>query len=219
MGPIFFTSDWHLFHENVIKYDERPFKDIHHMHQVLINNYNATVPVNGICYFLGDMGWFKGERAKEQMKEIISQLNGTRILILGNHDKGMTAMYECGFDVVLYTASLFIAGQIVTLSHCPLRGVFRESIEGMKGGREGDNWHGETKHKQFSVPDYGQFHLHGHIHSGPANKKDIRTNRQWDVGVAGNNYRPVSMKNIESWISKFQVLGFGFCLNILKENK
>jgi calcineurin-like phosphoesterase family protein len=198
---IHFTSDWHLFHANVIVYDKRPFEDIHHMHRVLVNNYNATVQQDGVCYFLGDMGWFKGEAAKDKMRAIITSLNGTKVLVLGNHDKGATAMYECGFDVVVYTASLVVAGEVVTLSHCPLRGVFRESTVGMHGVRESDNWHGEYKHNKFSVPNYGQWHLHGHIHSNPSNGKETKTRRQWDVGVAGNNYRPVSMKDVESWVA------------------
>jgi len=46
--------------------------------------------------------------------------------------------------------------------------------------------------------------LHGHIHSNPTNGKlkIDATNRQYDVGVPANNYRPVSISTIESWISK-----------------
>jgi calcineurin-like phosphoesterase family protein len=37
---IFFTSDLHIGHLNSIKFDQRPFRDLDHMHEVLINNYN-----------------------------------------------------------------------------------------------------------------------------------------------------------------------------------
>ena len=53
---IYFTSDWHVGHDNVLKFDNRPFKDVDHMHRVLINNYNSTVKPDDVCYFLGDMG-------------------------------------------------------------------------------------------------------------------------------------------------------------------
>jgi calcineurin-like phosphoesterase family protein len=194
---VFFTSDWHVGHANSLVFDKRPFRDLNHMHEVLINNYNSTVPEDGICYFLGDVGL----SSSDATKKVISRLNGTKVLILGNHDKGHSAMYAMGFDVVLNAATLYIAGRRVTLSHCPLRGVFREDITGMKNAKDGDNWHGEHKNGPYTVTDEGQFHLHGHIHSGPANKKLKIDGRQFDVGVCANNYRPVSISAIESWIA------------------
>lgn len=192
---IFFWSDLHIGHTNVLKFDDRPFTDLNHMHQVLINNYNASVQENDICYFLGDIGLAKGEL----IKDVLNQMNGTKVCILGNHDKGVQSMMAAGFNVVLYTASLVIANKIVTLSHCPLRGVFREDVIGMRGAKPEDNWHGEHKHRQFSVDDFGQFHLHGHTHKKP---EERQVDRQWDVGVVANNYRPVSIRQVESWIQK-----------------
>ncbi len=197
MSRTYFSSDWHIGHANSIIYDKRPFKDLDHMHRVLVNNYNATVGTHDTCYFLGDVGFHKGDT----LAKIVAELNGTKILILGNHDKGVTAMRAMGFDVVLYSASLVIANRVVTMSHCPLRGVFREKTEGMRGAAIGDNWHGEHKHGCYSVPDYGQFHLHGHIHSGPANDKPRKTHNQFDVGVVAGEYRPVNISEIESWVS------------------
>jgi len=195
---IHFTSDWHLGHQNSIKFDNRPFKDLDHMHRVLVNNYNSQVPVDGICYFLGDIGMCSSEK----IKEILAQLNGTKVCVLGNHDKGANAMYSMGFDVVLNSATMYIAGERVTMSHCPLRGLFREDTTGMKNAKEGEGWHGEFKNKPYSVTDEGQFHLHGHIHSGPANEKLTVTVNQFDVGVPGNGYRPVHISTIESWIAR-----------------
>jgi calcineurin-like phosphoesterase family protein len=195
---IHFTSDWHLGHANSLKFDNRPFKDIDHMHRVLINNYNAQVPIGGVCYFLGDMGMV----GTEAMAEIMGQLNGTKVLVLGNHDKNHSAMYNAGFDVVLNAAVLYIAGERVTLSHCPLRGLFREDVTGMKNAMDEDKWHGEHKNQAFSVENEGQFHLHGHIHAGPANDKLVKDGRQWDIGAPGNKYRPVHISEVESWIAK-----------------
>ena len=202
--PIYFSSDWHIGHANVIKYSNRPFKDCAHMHRVLINNYNACVPPEGICYFLGDMGLCKGEL----IKSVMDQLNGTKVLILGNHDKGVDAMYKLGFDVVMYGATLQICKQRVTLTHCPLMGVYRENTEGMRGGAVGENWHGESRQgrARFTTHDNGQFHLHGHIHSPNSGKSKKILGKQYDVGVDANNYRPVSISRIESWIAKG---GFG----------
>jgi calcineurin-like phosphoesterase family protein len=198
----FFTSDWHIGHDNVIKYSNRPFKDVGHMSEVLVNNYNASVKSDDICYFLGDMGLCKGDT----LRSVIDSLNGTKVLILGNHDKNPTAMRRLGFDVVMYSARLVIARENVTLSHCPLRGIYREDVTGMRGydpNNPKENWHGEAKHSSmFSVADEGQYHLHGHIHS-PNNGKSVRIlDRQFDVGVDANKYRVVSQGEIESWIAQ-----------------
>lgn len=196
---IFFTSDLHVGHENVLKFDSRPFRDIDHMEKVLINNFNATVPKDAITYFLGDMGMC----SKTRLRDVVAQLNGTKVLVLGNHDGGMNAMYRIGFDVVLNSAALWIAGHEVTMTHCPLRGIWRENISGMKGASDGENWHGEHKQLRFSIEDRGQFHLHGHIHSPNSGKSQKILGKQYDVGVPANNYRPVSISQIESWIAKY----------------
>ena len=199
--PIFFTSDWHLGHSNSILFDDRPFKTVEEMHRKIIRNFNAIVPEHGICYHLGDVGMANVETTKG----VIDQLNGTQILILGNHDGNVNRMYNCGFDAVLYGAILYIAGERVTLTHCPLRGIFREDVTNMRGSVDGENWHKEFKHIMFSTEDVGQFHLHGHIHArGKDNGKLVKDGRQWDVGLPGNNYRPVHISAVESWISKYK---------------
>lgn len=196
----FFTSDWHIGHANVIRFDNRPFQDLTQMHRVLINNYNSSVGYQDICYFLGDMGLTNSGT----LKSVISQLNGTKVLVLGNHDKGVNSMYEAGFDVVLNSATLYIANERVTLSHCPLPGIPREDATGMRGAQEKENWHGEFRHGQFMVPNEGQFHLHGHIHSPNGGRSQKILDKQYDVGVPANNYRPVSISIIESWISLYK---------------
>ena len=194
---LFFTSDWHIGHSKVIEFDGRPFKNVDHMHEVLINNYNSVVTKEtDICYFLGDIGLTKGD----QIKKVISKLNGKKICILGNHDRNRSFMIDQGFYDALNMASFAIGNSIVTMTHCPLRKIHRESVPNQ---REGDAWHGEHKHEKFSIPDFGQFHLHGHIHSTPFNGKNKIEGRQYDVGVAANNYRPVSISQIESWIAKY----------------
>lgn len=197
--PVFFTSDFHVGHANSIVFDKRPFDDVNHMHTVLVNNYNSTVPEDGVCYFLGDMGFDK----EGILKGVMDRLNGsTKILVLGNHDSNTYSMYEKGFDVVLNSAVIYIGSNRVSLSHCPLPGIFREDIAGMKGSKDGENWHGEFKNQMFTSYDTTvDYHLHGHIHSGPANKKEKYTERQYDIGAPANKYRPVSISEIESWIS------------------
>lgn len=198
---IYFTSDWHIGHANVINFSNRPFKDLDHMHRVLINNYNAIVPPNGLCYFLGDVGL----AGSDVLTKVFRKLNGTKVLIIGNHDGGVNSKYNVGFDVVLHGATMQIAGERVTLSHCPMRGKYRENTENMRGSQPGDLWHGvnKEKYKIFSIDEHEDFHLHGHIHSPNSGKSKKIEGKQYDVGVDANNYRPVSISEIESWISLY----------------
>lgn len=200
---IYFTSDWHVGHEKVIEYSQRPFKDIHHMSTVLVNNYNSTVGNNDICYFLGDIGMCRGEYLENTLKRLNSS---TKVLIVGNHDnKGQQFWYKCGFSAVMFSSSLKIARNTVTMSHCPLYGVYREDTSKMRGCDGTENWHGEEKNyrKGFSLPDFGQFHLHGHIHSPNKGQSRKIEGRQYDIGVDANKYRPVSSSVIESWVTKY----------------
>jgi len=195
--PIYFTSDLHIGHFNCLALDGRPFDSLDAMHRGLIKRWNATVPKNAIIYVLGDVGLCKGAT----IASVINKMNGTKISMRGNHDGGINTMLNNGFSAVLNTASITVAGEIVTMSHCPLRGVRREDTSEMKGTTPEDNWHGESKHLGLSIEDKGQFHLHGHIHSPNGGKSTKILGRQMDVGVVGNNYTPISISQIESWIA------------------
>ena len=192
---IYFSADWHIGHENVLRLDQRPFADLEAMNKGLIKRFNACVGENDVCYFLGDMGF-----STAAIKEVVDELNGTKILILGNHDKKCQAMMNAGFDAVMYSASLYIAGELVTMTHCPLRGVFREDTTGMRNSKPGDNWHREKDNDKYSVENNGQFHLHGHIHSPNGGLSEKIAGRQMDVGVPSSGYSPISISTIESWI-------------------
>lgn len=79
---IFFTSDTHFHHANIIKLSHRPFKDVHDMNEQLIANWNKVVTDKDTVFHLGDFA-FGGNDAWDS---ILSQLNGKIYLILGNHE-------------------------------------------------------------------------------------------------------------------------------------
>jgi len=201
LKSVYFTSDLHVGHDSCILFDNRPFRDMDHMIQVLVNNFNSTVKPGSVVYYLGDIGFGKGEIIRQYLSLLVEH---TKVLCLGNHDRGSNAMYNLGFDVVLYGAKLQIAKQIVSLSHCPLLDTYREDTSSMIGSVAGEPWHGNTreKHRTMSFSNEGQYHLHGHIHSPNKGRSRKTLDRQYDVGVVSNNYRPVSISTIESWITK-----------------
>lgn len=94
----FVIADTHFFHNNIIRYEGRPFKDLDHMHSVIIQRWNATVTDSDIIYHLGDVSFAGMERTRS----VLSQLRGQKILIMGNHDRGRTVGFwlKCGFEEV-----------------------------------------------------------------------------------------------------------------------
>lgn len=81
---VFFTSDLHLGHENVIGFDKRPFSSVEEMDNELIERWNNKVGKGDLVYVLGDMIW---KTSTNEAHKIIQKLNGQIILIKGNHDR------------------------------------------------------------------------------------------------------------------------------------
>lgn len=82
---IFLIGDTHFMHRNIIKYCNRPFKDVEEMTETLIKNWNSVVGKNDIVYVVGDFALC----GKAKIIEIGNQLNGRKRLILGNHDQAL----------------------------------------------------------------------------------------------------------------------------------
>ena len=59
MGKNFYISDLHIGHANVIKFDNRPFKDVDEMFEILVRNWNSIVTKEDTVYILGDFIWKK----------------------------------------------------------------------------------------------------------------------------------------------------------------
>jgi calcineurin-like phosphoesterase family protein len=97
---IWLTSDTHFGHENIIEYCKRPFRNAQKMDQNLIYNYRKVVKSEDTVIFAGDFT-IKGPTYKGYLEHIVSQLPGTKILVLGNHDKFDPFIYvEVGFRSV-----------------------------------------------------------------------------------------------------------------------
>jgi len=88
MAEIFVVSDTHFNHENILKSvgeDKKPFrvfKDLDHMNETMIDNWNKVVSPQDKIYHLGDV--YFGNQQKADL--ILSRLNGKKRLVVGNHD-------------------------------------------------------------------------------------------------------------------------------------
>lgn len=114
MSRVWVTSDTHFFHKNIIKYTNRPFHSVEEMNMTMIENWNKTVKVDDIIFHLGDFAL--GD--ENTIRDLLTSLNGRKILIQGNHDIKKPVFYRnLGFSEV-YKYPIFYQSQII-LSHKP----------------------------------------------------------------------------------------------------
>ena len=116
MSDVFFISDTHFNHANIISYCNRPFKDVEEMNDVLVENWNNVVGENDIVYHLGDFGFMSGPSPQHDIFHISRQLNGKIHLVRGNHDT-RKMLLVCNFERVL--SSPFFFDDFAILTHKP----------------------------------------------------------------------------------------------------
>lgn len=115
MSQIYFTSDTHFGHANILKYCNRPFKDIADMNTRMIQMWNERVKPDDTVYHLGDFAM-----GQKQNIYIRQRLNGTIILVKGNHDRKDDVMLSAGFNEVHRSLELELDGYKLYLAHIPI---------------------------------------------------------------------------------------------------
>lgn len=184
-NEIFFTSDLHFWHKNVIEFCNRPWPDVEAMNQGLIDNWNSVVGDKDAVFICGDL-FFCG---KQKAKEIAAQLKGDKYWILGNHDWGKIPerrAEEFGFKFMGPSYELKLHGTKVLLSHFPYTGDHTD----------------DPRYLEHRLKDQGDWLLHGHVH----NAWKIKGN-QINVGVDVWDYKPVSAGQILEVMNTFNHLG------------
>ncbi len=193
---IWFTSDQHFGHKNIINLCRRPFSDVRNMQNLLIMNWNEVVAPDDLVFVLGDF-----TLDPEKNLDVLDQLNGEKILFIGNHDKCWRTRskaewwreryVQAGFESVWDNADKAywpeLAGAVggdflVAVNHWPYAGDSHDK--------------GEVDHyADDRLPDEGRWLLHGHVH-------DLwkQHGRQINVGVDVWNYYPVSIETIAAMI-------------------
>ena len=115
MNNTWVYADPHFWHTNIIRYADRPFKTVEEMNSALIKNHNNTVSKHDKVFILGDFALAD----KEKTANIIQQLQGTLILIMGNHDQRSYKWWlEAGFDQV--SKYPIVVDTYTILSHEPI---------------------------------------------------------------------------------------------------
>lgn len=183
---IYLTADEHYWHYNIIKYCNRPFKNVEHMSEVLITNHNTLVSKEDEVYHIGDFSMNQWA-----VEKVLKRLNGIHFLIVGGHDRpykksqnhiSIQNYKEWGFKEIWESYFLTYLDVTFWLAHIPLNYVDYNTKRNLKRPKP---------EREFDLV------LHGHRHSKPENKLLMSTEiLQFDVGVDGNNYFPYNIEEI-----------------------
>ena len=173
---VWFTSDLHFGHKNIIKYCNRPFDSVEHMDQMMIDNWNAVVDSGDKVFMLGDFCF--GDLS--QWENYYHQLNGNIILIKGNHDKIQDNQIKHLFS-----------------------GIYDYLEIKVKDVDAQDNWqHIVLFHyamKVWNRSHHGAYHLFGHSHG---TLPDDPNALSFDCGVDCHEFKPISYKQVKEIMSK-----------------
>lgn len=184
---IYFTSDIHFGHANIIKHCNRPFMgytapgidfvpSVQVMDRTIINNWNKKVKEIDSVYFLGDLSFYNVEKTIG----LVNQLNGKKYWIAGNHDNKLikhpelTSLFEWvkNIETIYVQDSAVEKGrQKIVLCHYPMM-----------------SWDSSY---------HGSWHFYGHAHGNCQHPSKVAI----DVGVDSWNFCPVSYEDIKMHIN------------------
>lgn len=170
---IYYTSDAHFFHEDIIGACNRPFSDVDSMNAALVERWNVKVNENDEVYIVGDFG-VCDEKQAEQLIDTVNKLHGRKHLITGNHDSALLQSIPklaSSFESISQMAKIRDGRNSVTLCHYPMM-----------------EWEGFDNKRSYLV--------YGHIHN-------FRSSRYWpllcmygnalNAGVDVNSYEPCTL--------------------------
>ena len=176
MANIFFCSDHHFYHQNILTFKRddgtplREFQDVDHMNEIMVQRHNERVRPNDKVYFLGDVTMSRNARGLE----ILGRMNGEKVLIKGNHDLCKPQQYLQYFKDI--RGSHQFDGMILT--HIP---IHPDSL-----ARWGLNVHG---------------HLHYQVVRLPLSQ--IPDRRYYNVSMERINYTPVSLEEVKKHVNNY----------------
>lgn len=192
---IYFSSDQHYWHNNVIRYCSRPHASVEEMNEDMVLKWNTIVRPEDTVYNLGDFSL-----AFRAVELYPMRLMGNKILVPGNHDfchsyhkksrtlenreKWMQKYRDYGFQILPEQTTLELEGLgTVNLCHHPYAGPY-----------ELEN--GGDKYEKWRPVDDGKILLCGHVHEKWLTRKSPKGTLMINVGVDQHGFAPVSLEQI-----------------------
>lgn len=113
---VFFLADTHFGDGNILRYENRPFATVEEMDQELVRRWNQKVGEEDTVFHLGDVS----AHSAEEDRQLLSQLHGKKVLVLGNHDlhRSPQQWRDLGFEEAVPWPILWEG--FFLLSHQPL---------------------------------------------------------------------------------------------------
>lgn len=178
MNDIFFSSDYHFFHKNILRHHgaTRSGNTVEEMNEHIIEAHNNTITKHSIIYMLGDISFGNADATESVLK----RLNGNKVLVYGNHDQIIKRKpsLQKYFNHCVDYKEIRIDGTKICLMHFPI-----------------SSWNSMS---------HGAIMLHGHTHNNKSHTVADVKNRM-DVGI---DTRPNGDMKPWSWdeISKLMVV-------------
>ena len=189
---IWFTSDEHYGHRNIIQFCKRPFANTEEMQEVMIENHNKLVKAGDLVYHLGDMFW--RSHTVEQAIAIRQRLTGNHYYINGNHEE-------------------LFRHKILRDQFVWCKDTFNLKVAGYP-----NIWLSHYAHEDWNGSHRGAYHLFGHIHGARPNPVGLKM----DVGVDLHGFSPVSFDYVTSTLGKkaeLVLIHYWSCENVECKNK
>lgn len=174
-----YISDLHFGHENVLKFDGRPFENIDEMDYTLIELWNGRVSADDDVYIVGDFSY----RSKKPFEWYLKQLKGRKHLVIGNHDFKLIRDEDAlkYFESVDNIMVIKDGDKQVVLCHYPIV-----------------DWYGAR---------HGSWHIYGHVHDNKDEIFEFMRTREraLNAGCMINNYIPASFDELMRNNERFAV--------------
>lgn len=221
-GDTYIIGDTHFTHPNILKYE--PIRaETMKLHgfmdhdEWIVHQWNSIVKEDDVVLHIGDFA-FKGYTKFNGM------LNGTLILLIGNHDKKIIKSTEHCFDEII-RGTLYIDEGRVEISNDELFSAIVFMYEGKKimishypATEKEKKWYVLSDEQRKNLPEHKvkgkdsmverlsniinlakendvEFNIHGHTHS----KKTTDNNVPWEFvncSLENIDFKPMKLKDV-----------------------
>lgn len=181
MANLFLTSDLHLGHSNILKYCQRPFKNVDEMDKVIIANANSRVKDDDTVIHVGDFCFKNSPNGKEgeglpiHSKKYIEQLKGNWVFVRGNHDKNNSVQTK------IERLVLKVGGININVCHRPDDAIVQDD-------------------------KYYPLNLVGHVHNSWVTKEIYKNGKYsllLNVGVDVHKFIPINFDEVKAMWDKW----------------
>lgn len=183
---IWYSSDFHFGHSNIIEYCNRPFDDVMDMNKALVAKWNEKVAPEDLAWIIGDIAM--GHKQKNMTW--LSKMNGIKFLVMGNHDPGFGK--KLSSSLIADNYSEYFRGVYTSAYHhtkTRFGQVFVNHFPYSQDHRHGERY-AEHRPKYCGLPL-----IHGHVHDLWQVNYDMHS-PQINVGVDVWDYSPVHISTI-----------------------